>query len=103
MVEIETNAQIHTIFALEMAGNLYPNPKEILSFGFYPLERQYEQERTAIKANMEYYAIQALENFKNKHRREEYNASDIKIERKYFDRFHLELDALKKQIKKKGL
>lgn len=84
-----------------MTGNVYPNPKEILSFVFYPLEKQYEQERTAIKTNMEYYAIQALDNLKNKHRREEYNPSDIKIEKKYFDRFHLELDALKKQIHKK--
>lgn len=101
MIEIETNSQIHSIFALEISGNLNPNLKEIISFGFYPLEKQYEQERTAIKTNMEYYAIQALEIFKNKHRREEYKSSDIKIEKKYFDGFHAELEKLKKQISKK--
>ena len=101
LVEIETNSQIHTIFALKISGNLNPNPREIVSFGFYPFEKQYEEERTAIKTNMEYYAIQALEIFRNKHRREEYQSSDVKIEKKYFDSFHRELDKLKKEIGKK--
>ena len=44
---------------------------------------------------MEYYAIQAVNDFRYNHDWKSYEVSAPKIEWKYFDQFYSELDALK--------
>ena len=100
LVTIETSSQIHNVFALKLWWDFHPARNEISWFAFYPLEDKYSKEREAIKKNMEPYAKIAVDNFRHKHNRQSYEVSDPKIEWKYFDQFHRELDSLKQQITK---
>lgn len=102
LVTIETKTQIHNIFALKIWWEFHPAPNEISGFAFYPLEDKYVEERKAIRENMENYAIKAVNEFKHNHDRKSYEVSEPKIEWKYFDQFHRELDALKQQVLKKN-
>lgn len=101
LVRFETNTQIHNVFALKLWWNFYPARNEIAGFAFYPLEDKYYEERDAIRNNMEEYAKIAVDNFRDEHNWKKYEVSYPTIERKYFDQFHRELDALKKTIQNK--
>lgn len=101
LVTIETDKQIHNVFALKMKWDFIPARNEISGFAFYPLEDKYYKEREAIRKNMEYYAKVALKNLRRKHNWQNYDVSDLRIEWKYFDQFHRELDDLKKKIQNK--
>ena len=100
LVKIETTSQIHNVFALKLWWTFQPAPNEISWFAFYPLEDQYANERRAIRRNMENYAIKAVNEFRHNHDWKSYEVSEPKIDWKYFDQFHRELDALKRQIGK---
>ena len=82
LVIIETGSQIHNVFA------------------FYPLEDKYSEERRVIRRNMENYAVKAVSEFRHNHNWQSYEVSQPRIEWKYFDQFHRELDSLKQQITK---
>jgi len=97
---IETRSQIHNVFTLKLWWEFYPARNEIAWFAFYPLEDKYSKEREAIRKNMENYAIKAVNELRHKHNRKSYEVSSPRIEWKYFDQFHRELDALKQQISK---
>jgi hypothetical protein len=47
---------------------------------------------------MEHYAVKAMYDFRHNHDWESYDVSDPKIEGKYFDQFHRELDALEIKV-----
>lgn len=98
LIELETKIQIHNVFALKLRWEFHPKKNEIDWFAFYPLEGKYSKEREAIRNNMEYYAKEVVNNFRHKHDRRSYEVSNPKIEWKYFNQFHRELDSLKKQI-----
>lgn len=97
---IETRSQIHNVFTLKLWWELHPAKNEISGFAFYPLEDKYYKEREAIRQNMENYAIKAVNEFRHNHNWQSYEVSEPKIEWKYFDQFHRELDVLKRQIGK---
>ena len=101
LVRLETNSQIHNVFALKLWWEFHPAKNEIAWFAFYPLEDKYSKEREAIRKNMEGYAKMAIDNFRHSHNWKSYEVSSPRIEWKYFEQFHKELlDALKQQIKK---
>ena len=102
LITIETNSQIHNVFALKLWWKFYPNENEIAGLAFYPLNDKYTAEREAMKQNMENYAIKAVNEFKHNHDRKSYEVSEPKIDWKYFDQFHRELDDLMQQILKKN-
>ncbi len=102
LVTIETNSQVHNIFALKISWKFDPNPREIEWFAFYPLEDNYSKEREAIREKTEYYAKEALMNFRNNHQWKSYETSNPQIEWEYFDTFHKELNQLKQEIQKKA-
>jgi len=98
LIRIETSTQIHNVFALKLWWYFHPAGNEIAWFAFYPLEDKYSKEREAIRKNMEPYAEIAVNDFRHNHDRKKYEASEPKIEWKYFDQFHKEIDALKQRI-----
>ena len=102
LVMIETRTQMHNVFALKIWWNFHPASNEISWFAFYPLEDKFHEERKAIRKNMENYAVKAVTEFKHNHDWRSYEVSAPRIEWKYFDQFHKELDDLKKQILKKN-
>lgn len=101
LVKIETWSQIHNVFALKLGGSFHPAKNEISGFAFYPLEDKYSKEREAIRQNMEKYAIKAVNEFRHNHDWKSYEVSEPKIEGKYFNQFHRELDDLKRQVLRK--
>ena len=100
LVTIETTTQIHHIFALKLWWSFHPAKNEIAGFAFYPLEDKYSEERKAMRQNMENYAIKAVNEFRHNHDWDSYEVSEPKIEWKYFDQFHTELDSLMQEINK---
>lgn len=98
LVTIETNSQIHNVFALKLWWDFHPARNEISGFAFYPLEDRYSEERKAIRKNMENYAVKAVNEFRHNHNWQSYEVSQPRIEWKYFDQFHAELDQLKQNI-----
>lgn len=98
LVVIETRTQIHNIFALKLWWSFHPAKNEIAGFAFYPLEDKYSEERKALRQNMENYAIKAVNHFRHHHDWRSYEDSAPRIEGKYFNQFHSELEALKQQI-----
>lgn len=102
LVTIETTKQIHNIYALIIWWKFSPSLDEISWFAFYPLEEKYLKEREAMEENMENYAIKAMNEFRHNHDRKSYEVSEPKIDWKYFDQFHRELDELMQQIVNKN-
>jgi len=102
LTRIETSSQIHNVFALKIKWNFHPAKNEIAWFAFYPLEDDKSWKkgkiRKAIRRNMEHYAVKAMYDFRHNHDWESYDVSDPKIEGKYFDQFHRELDALEIKV-----
>ena len=98
LITLKTKTQIHNVFALKLWWEFRPAKNEIAWFAFYPLENKYSKERKAISKNMEPYAEMALYEFRHNHDRRSYEVSSPRIEWKYFDQFHRELDSLKEHI-----
>ena len=102
LIRFETSSQIHNVFALKLWWEFHPAKNEIAWFAFYPLEDDKSWKkgkiRKAIRRNMEHYAVKAMYDFRHNHDWESYDVSDPKIEGKYFDQFHRELDALEIKV-----
>lgn len=96
LFQLQTETQIHNVFAVQLAWKANLQKKELDWVWFYPLDKKYTKEREILKKQMQSHAIKAIEKFEKEHNIDVYNSSKIKLWGEYFDRFKDDLMKLLK-------